>query len=127
MKKLSLILLLFWSVGLTGCSRDAQANAFLKEYASVTADVGAKLEAGQPDEARAVYESRKAALNAKWQAVKYAMPFQLSAETKKRINAEPQQNMVELSEAANKAIKANPNSEAKVQALVLELANVFKQ
>ncbi len=127
MKKLSLILLLFWSIGLTGCSRDAQANAFLKEYASVTADVAAKLEAGQPDEARAVYESRKAGLNAKWQAVKYAMPFQLSAETKKRINAEPQQAMVELSEAANKAIKANPNSEAKVQALVLELANVFKQ
>lgn len=127
MKKLTLILLLIWSLSLTGCSKDAQANAFMKEYAAVVAEVTAKLEEGKPDEARQIFESKKSALNAKWDAVKTSQSFQLSAETKKRINSEPEKNMAELTEAANKAIKKNPNSEAKIQALVLEFANVFRR
>jgi Tfp pilus assembly protein PilP len=127
MKKLALILILISCLSLTGCGRDAEANAFMKEYAAVTADVAAKLEDGKIDEAREAFDSKKASLDAKWDAVKQALPFQLTAETKKRMNTEPEKNMTDLAEAGNKAIKKNPNSEAKVQALVLELANVFRR
>lgn len=127
MKKLILILLLTWCLSLTACSKDTEANAFMKEYASVTTQIAAKLEAGNIDEAQEIFDAKKDSLNGKWDAVKRAMGFQLSTETKKRMNSEPEKNMTDLSEAANKAIKKNPKSEAQVQALVLELANVFRR
>ena len=127
MKKLSLILLLFWCLSLTACSKDAQANAFMKEYASVTSQLAKKLEAGQIDEARAIFDERKPALNAKWDAVKRAMGFQLSAETKKRMNKEPEEDMKEVTAAAETAIKNDPKSRKKIEALVLDLANVFRR
>jgi hypothetical protein len=127
MKKLSLILLLILCLSLTSCSKDAQANAFMKEYASVTAQITEKLEEGDVDEAREIFESRKDVLNAKWDAVKRAMSFQISKETKKRMNTEPEKNITALTEAAGKAIEKHPNDRKKVEALVFDLANVVRR
>jgi len=127
MKKLSLILLLFWCLSLTACSKDSQANAFLKEYAAVSSQVAEKLEDGDVGDARKVYESKKASLNAKWKPVRSAMSFQISAETKKRIDTEPEKNMTKLADAAKKAIEKKPDERKKVEALVMEFSDIFKR
>jgi len=127
MKKLILILVLFSCLSLTSCSKDSQANSFMKEYAAVSDQIAKKLEDGDTDGAREIFENKKDSLNAKWQKVKTGLPFQYSAETKKRMKTEPEENISEVVEAANNAIKKNPNDEAKIQALVLDLANVFRQ
>jgi len=127
MKKLTLILILICGVCLTACSKDAQTNAFMKEYSAVTAQVAEKLEEGKVDEAQDIFDAKKDSLKAKWDAARTGLPFQYSAETKKKMKTDPEKNIESVVEAANKAIKKNPKSEAKVQALVLELANVFRQ
>src|SRR4051812_114213 len=99
MKKLILILLLIWPLSLTGCSKDAQVNAFMKEYASVTSQVAAKLDEGKTDEAREIFEAKKDSLKAKWDAARTGLPFQYGAETKKRMKTDPEENMTELTEA----------------------------
>lgn len=127
MKNLFIILLLILCVCLTGCSKDAQANSFMKEYAAVTQQAGEKLEAGDIDGAREYFEEKKTTLKAKWDRIRTGLPFQFSAETKKRMKTEPEENMTALTEAANNAIKKNPQDEAKIQALVLDIANVFRK
>lgn len=127
MKKLLTILLLLSSICLTACSKDAQANSFMKEYAAVTRQVAAKLEAGNTDEARELFDEKKPVLKAKWDRIRTGLPFQFSAETKKRMKSEPEEEMTALAESAKKAIEKNPQDEAKIQALVLDLANVFRQ
>ena len=127
MKKLTLILLLFFIVSQTACSKDAQANAFLKQYDEVISEIAEKLEEGKIDEAQKVFDENEKSLNAKFDDVKRSLSIRFSAETKKRINTEPQKNMTELAEAANKAIKKNPQDEAKIQALALDIANVVRR
>lgn len=127
MKKLTLILLLFFIVSQTACSKDAQANAFLKQYDEVISEIAEKLEEGKIDEAQKVFDENEKSLNAKFDDVKRSLSIRFSAETKKRINTEPQKNMTALAETANKAIKKNPQNEAKIQALVLDIANVVRR
>lgn len=127
MKKPLIILLLISCLCLAGCSKDAQANSFMKEYAAMTRAVADKLAAGDVQGARAAFEEKKQSLDAKWDKIRTGLPFQFSAETKKRMKTAPEENMTELAEAANAAIRKNPKDEARIQALVLDIANVFRK
>lgn len=127
MKKLTLILILTCSLILTGCNKDAQVSAFMKEYDSVIDEVSEKLTENGFEEARKVFDDRKVVLRDKWQAISTARSFQVSEQSQKKMNVEPEKHIEKLVEAANKAIKKNPADEAAIKDLVTDIANTVRR
>ncbi|MFT3742795.1 MAG: hypothetical protein QM785_00745 [Pyrinomonadaceae bacterium] len=89
MKKISLFLVTLFCLGLTGCSKDAEINAFITELDAATKEIVAKIDANPTaagiDEAQKAFDGKKAALKAKFQGIKEARGFQVSADTKKKL------------------------------------------
>ena len=90
MKKITLLLIVAaFALGLTACSKDAEVTAFLTELDSVTQDIASKINAS-PDAdgiaaAQKAFDAKKASLKGKWDAIKDAVGFQVSADTKKKL------------------------------------------
>lgn len=89
MKKISLFLVVLLCIGLTGCSKDAEINAFITEFDAATKEIVAKIDANPTaagmDEAQKAFDGKKASLKAKFDGIKGAMGFQVSADTKKKL------------------------------------------
>lgn len=127
MKFIATFLILTFVLALSGCGKDAEANALVKQYSEVAAEIVRHFDEDNVDAAREVFEDNKDSLNEKWQSVKVGLPFQFSDAMKKKMKAETQDAITAVSEAGNKAIKRNPKSEPKIQALALDMANVFRK
>ena len=93
MKRITLLTIAVFTavsaLGLTACSKDAEVAAFLTELDAVTQEISSKIDAS-PDldginAAQKAFDARKASLNAKWGAIKDAVGFQFSADTKKKL------------------------------------------
>lgn len=87
-------------LSLAGCSKDADINAFTAEFDATTKDMITKLDAspnaaGVAD-AQKAFDTHKPALKAKWDAIKDAMGFQVSADTKKKLEDGIKKNMTDL-------------------------------
>jgi hypothetical protein len=100
-RKFASLLLALTVVALAGCKKDAEINAVLADYDSFTADLVKKVDA-QPtvagvDEAQKFLDSRKADLKAKWDSIKGARDFQVSGETKKKMNESITKNYTAVS------------------------------
>lgn len=126
MKKLTLFLVLAFCLTAISCSKDAEANAFLTEFASVTTEMSQKLEAGSVDEAKKVLDGKKDALKTKFDSFKNAREVQISAETKKKLETDTMANMKKLTDASMKAMQKNPSDAVKIQALLKDLTDVIK-
>ena len=89
MKKVTLLLVAVFCLGLAGCSKDAEINAFITEFDSTTKDLISKIDADPSaagiDAAQKSFDGKKAGLKAKWDAIKDAVGFQVSADTKKKL------------------------------------------
>jgi hypothetical protein len=72
-------------VGLSGCSKDADCEAFITENTAFAAAVKSAGEKDGPDGARKVFDAKKDDLKKKWDAIKDARGFQLKDETKKKL------------------------------------------
>lgn len=127
MKIIASSLILVFAFVLAGCSKDAEANALMKQYSDVADEIVRHLNEDDVDAAREVFEKNKDSLDKKWQTVKVGLPFQFSDATKKKMKSETQEAITSVTEAGNNAIKRNPKSEQKVQALALDMANVFRK
>lgn len=127
MKKFVSVVLFACCLLFAGCKKDAQVNDFMKDYASVIAAVSEKLDEGDFDAAREVFDARKENLRWKWDKIKYAKSFQISPETKKKMNSEPEKEIAELVKSANEAIKKNPADEEKIKDLVNDVANTVRR
>ncbi|MGB7924218.1 MAG: hypothetical protein WCF57_13330 [Pyrinomonadaceae bacterium] len=95
-RKLVSVLLGLTMVGLAGCKRDAEINAVLADFDSFTKEMVQKVEA-QPtsagvDEAQKFLESKREDLTAKWNSIKGARSFQVSAETQQRMGESLEKN-----------------------------------
>lgn len=126
MKKLILILVLLSSLFLMGCNKDAQVNAFMKEFEKATSEISEKFDEGDIDGAKKVVDKEKPDLRAKWLAIRNIWSFQASDAIKKKMNEEPIDNMKMVVKSSNKAINKNPAEAAKIQAIVNELTDVIK-
>lgn len=89
MKRITLFLVVLFCLGLTGCSKDAEINAFITEFDAATKEIVAKIEANPTsagiDDAQKAFDGKKANLKAKFDGLKGARGFQVSADTKKKL------------------------------------------
>jgi hypothetical protein len=106
MKKIVLLIVFAFVLGLTGCSKDAEVNAFITEFDSVTKEIVSNIESDPSpngvDAAQKAFDGKKAALKEKWDAIKDAVGFQVSADTKKKLESSVETNMKSLMAMATK-------------------------
>ena len=106
MKKVTLFLMAILCISLTGCSKDAEINAFITEFDSVTQDIVSKIDANPSaagvDDAQKAFDGKKASLKAKWDGIKGAVGFQVSADTKKKLEDSVSKNMKALTDVSMK-------------------------
>lgn len=134
MKKVTLFLIVVFCLGLTGCSKDAEINAFITEFDSTTKDLIAKIDADPSaagiDAAQKSYDGKKANLKVKWDAIKGAMGFQVSADVKKKLEDTVKNNMQSLTEVSTKhavTIASDAEAEKKFMKLLNEYQSMFTE
>jgi hypothetical protein len=120
MKKLTIISILSLAALLTGCSKDAEVNAFIAELDSATNEIVAKIDANPSsagiEDAQKAFDARKPELTAKWNEIKDAVGAQVSAETKKKLEESVTNNMKALTEASMRnMMKMASDKEASVK------------
>jgi hypothetical protein len=120
MKKLTIISILSLAALLTGCSKDAEVNAFIAELDSATNEIVAKIDANPSsagiEDAQKAFDARKPELTAKWNDIKDAVGAQVSAETKKKLEESVTNNMKALTEASMRnMMKMASDKEASVK------------
>lgn len=129
MKKITVFLLAIFALGLVGCSKDAQINSFLTEWETVTNDVSAKIEAGDVDGAKTAFDAKKGSLKKNWDEIKNIRDFQVSEETKKKMEASVKKNTDTLVNATMKGtmkMGGDPAESEKLQALMKEYGEIFQ-
>jgi hypothetical protein len=129
MKKITLFLVLTFCLALIGCSKDAEINSFLTDWESVTNDMVKKIDEGDVDGAKAAFDAKKESLKAKWNDVKTARGFQVSADTQKKMTDSATKNMGALQGSMTKnmmKLATDKGKLDKLQALVTEYAGIFK-
>ena len=106
MKKIALFLMVVFCLGLTGCNKDAEINAFIAENNSVIKDIVAKIEADPSekgvDEAQKSFDAKKDGLKAKWDAIKEVRGAQVSGDTQKKLTDSMQADMKMLTDVQQK-------------------------
>ena len=133
MKKVSLVLFFALCLVFAGCSKDAEAEAFIAENDAVMKDMTAKIDANPSaagvDDAQKSFDAKKDSLKSKWDAIKDARGAQVSSETQKKLNDSMTGNMKELTDVSMKnAMKLAMDKEAatKFQKLMNDYGNTFK-
>jgi predicted metal-dependent hydrolase len=90
MKKIALFLTVVFCLGLTGCNKDAEVEAFIAENSAVIKEIVSKVEANPTeagvDEAQKAFDAKKAGLKTKWEAIKDAREVQVSKDVKKKLD-----------------------------------------
>jgi hypothetical protein len=106
-KKVTLFLLLaVFCLGLAGCSKDSEVEAFIAENDAVMKDITTKIDqnptAAGVDDAQKAFDAKKASLKSKWDAVKDARGMQVSEATQKKLTDSMVNNMTKLTEVSQK-------------------------
>lgn len=132
MKKLSLFILFAFCLGLTGCSKDAEVNAFITEFDSVTKEIVSKIDANPSsagvDDAQKAFDAKKADLKTKWDAIKTARGIQVSADTKKKLEDSVAANMKALTDVSTKnmtKLATDKDAATKFQKLITDYSSTF--
>jgi predicted nucleic acid-binding Zn-ribbon protein len=132
MKKTALFLLIACCFCLAGCSKDAEINAFIAEFDSTTTEIVQKIDANPSaagvDEAQKAFDAKKASLKAKWDGIKDAVGFQVSADVKKKLEDTVTKNMSALTQVSTKhmmKLAMDKEASSKFQALLKEYQGVF--
>lgn len=133
MKKIALFLMVVFCLGLTGCNKDAEINAFIAENNSVIKDIVAKIEADPSEkgvaEAQKSFDSKKEGLKAKWEAIKNVRGAQVSADMQKKLTDSMAADMKLLTDVQQKhSMKLSQDGQAmnKFVDLVKAYADVIK-
>ena len=133
MKKIILISIAATAALLTGCSKDAEVNAFIAELDSATNEIVAKIDANPSaagiEDAQRAFDARKPELTAKWNEIKDAVGAQVSAETKKKLEESVANNMKALTEASMRnmmKMAADKEASVKFQRLLTDYGKTFQ-
>lgn len=133
MKKIILISIAATGVLLTGCSKDAEVNAFIAELDAATKEIVAKIDANPSaagvEDAQKAFDARKPELTAKWNEIKDAVGAQVTAETKKKLEESVTNNMKALTEASMRnmmKMAADKEASVKFQRLLTDYGKTFQ-
>jgi hypothetical protein len=128
MKKITVFLALVFCLAMSGCSKDADIEAFIKEMDGVTKDIVSKIDANPTaagvDDAQKAFDARKAELKTKWDAIKDAVGMQVSEATKKKLEDSMKTNMTSLTSASMKVVM-DPAAGPKLQKLIADYTGTF--
>ena len=132
MKKVTLFMTAMLCLSLAGCSKDAEINAFITEFDSVTKEIVTKIDADPSEEgidaAQKAFDGKKASLKAKWDGIKDAVGMQVSADTKKKLEDSVTNNMKALMDVSMKnAMKMamDKDASAKFKTLLTDYQSTF--
>ena len=132
MKKVTLPLIVLLCLALFGCSKDAESNAFITEFDAVTKDITTKIDANPTaegiDEAQKAFDAKKASLTEKWNDIKDAVSFQVSADTKKKLEDSVANNTKALIDVSTKhmtTLATDKEAGAKFQRLLEDYRSTF--
>ena len=119
-------------LGLTACSKDAEVSAFITEFDSTTKELISKIDANPTaagiDDAQKAFEGKKAGLKVKWDAIKDAVGFQVSADTKKKLEDTVKKNMDDLQKVSSKheeTIASDSQAIQKFTKLITDFTSMF--
>ena len=132
MKRIALFFVITAMLGLTGCNKDAQIEAFITELNSVTQDVVGKIDANPTsagvDEAQKAFDARKSTLQAKWDTIKDAVGFQVSKAVKDKLESSVKENIKALTDVWMRnvtSLAADKNAATKFQRLMMDFSSMF--
>jgi uncharacterized lipoprotein NlpE involved in copper resistance len=133
MKKVTLFLLVVFCLTLVGCNKDAEFEAFISENHAVIDDIVKKVDANPTeagvDEAQKSFDSKKAGLKTKWDAIKEARGMQVSEAVTKKLTDSMTSDMKMLTDVQQKnSQKLSENGEAmnKFVKLVQSYSEIIK-
>jgi len=133
MKKTILIAIALCSLLMTSCSKDAEVNAFITEFEATTKEITSKIDANPTAagvaDAQKAFDAKKASLKAKWDGIKDAVGFQVSADTKKKLEDSVTKSMKELVDVSTKnmmKLAQDGDAATKFQALMKDYQTVFE-
>ncbi|NNF00929.1 MAG: hypothetical protein HKN25_18075 [Pyrinomonadaceae bacterium] len=125
MKKLLLPIALLSCLAFAGCSKDAEIESFITEFETVTQTMTSKIESGDAEGAKKVFDEKKESLKASWDGIKGARGFQVSEESKKKLMASVTKNVTALSGAVMKGAMKGGNAND-MKSLLKEYQDIFK-
>jgi hypothetical protein len=102
---------------------------FWTEWETVTNEMVAKINAGDIDGAKTAFDGKKESLKTKWDGIKGARGFQVSAETQKKMQESATKNTTALTSAMitnSMKLAADKAKADKLKALVTEYGEIFK-
>ena len=133
MRKVTLFLLVVFCLGLVGCSKDAEVQAFITELDTTTNEMVSKIDANPNsagiDEAQKAFEAKKDSLKTKFDAFKDARGVQVSADMQKKLVDSATANGKSLSDVMTKnmsKISQDKDAMPKFQKLMKDYADTFK-
>ena len=131
MKKIALFMLIVFCLGLTGCSKDAEVNAFVTENRAIIDEIVKKVEADPSekgvDEAQKAFDAKKASLKEKWEAIKSARKAQVSADVQKKMETEVPADMKKLTDVQMKhVLKLGSGGNEKFGKLLKDYQEIIK-
>lgn len=133
MRKVTLFLLVVFCLGLVGCSKDAEVQAFITELDTTTKEMVSKIDANPNsagiDEAQKAFEAKKDSLKTKFDAFKDARGVQVSADMQKKLVDSATANGKSLSDVMTKnmsKISQDKDAMPKFQKLMKDYADTFK-
>lgn len=119
-------------LGLSGCSKDAEINAFITEFDAVTKEMVAKIDANPTSagigDAQKAFEGKKASLKAKFEGIKGARGFQVSADTQKKMTESMTNNGKALLDVSMKhamKLAMDKDASAKFKNLLTDFQSTF--
>ena len=132
MNKINLLIVMVCLVLVTACSKDAEINAFITEFDTVTQEIVSKIDSNPTaagiDDAQKAFDGKKASLKAKWDGIKDAVGFQVSTDTKKKLEDSVTKNMKALMDVSMKnAMKMamDKDASAKFKTLLTDYQATF--
>jgi hypothetical protein len=133
MKRITIFLLAVFCLGLTGCNKDAEFEAFITDFDAVTKEVVSKVDANPTaagiDEARKAFIAKKPVLRSQFESIKSARGMQVSEAVQKKFTDSIANNMKSLSDVMNRnMMKWATDKEAldKYKALLMDYQETFK-
>jgi hypothetical protein len=133
MKKITVFLMAVFCLGMIGCSKDAEVEAFIKDFDAVSKEMAAKID-GNPtvagiDDAQKAFDAKKGALKEKFATFKTAREAQVSKETLKKLTDSITNNGKAISEAFGKHAMDyadEPEAGPKFQKLMKDYVDTFQ-
>lgn len=132
MKKITVFLLAVFCLGMIGCSKDAEIEAFIKDFDAVSKEMATKID-GTPgaagiDEAQKAFDAKKVALKDKFGTFKNARGMQVSEATLKKLTDSITNNGKAITDAFSKHAADyadEPEAITKFQKLMKDYTDTF--